>query len=735
MTRVLAVLQTVCQVALTGAGAAALAAALHLLNVGVELRLAWWMVAPFTPVLYAAIVFTWAPDQAGRRALLALGGLWAAHAYVGAVVALLLVLLEDLVPGAALRLAFWQFAPAVPLELLAALLMFRPFRHLLAPPPRVAPRADPTPVLEPVRTRAAAAVFGAHAPAPRRAPSPRRPVAAAATATAPATIEHAPRAEHTPRVAAPAVTVAANPTPAPVASPRDVPCGVDDEAVDGLLRIPFGKVAEQLPPDAFALPLDSVAARLEQPGELVVPRRLVVRQLGDGIVTVPWDAVEAQFPADVLVARNGDMAARIAGGRLVLPLEEVVRQLPLEVFKRAPRRPDIPDIDSFPLPFQPPSTSPPAPATTEPPPLPAKPRPATAPSPAIAAPSPALADPSPVVAEYPVALADLVPVAAEPSPREVEAAAHAVALLLPPAPTPVGEPARPPGPSPAASGAEGARLPSPSAPDTRSPRVDRSPALDGPRPLRAALARLTGLPVDVVRDAELTVFCAASPGEPSEALADIARRLRPFLDAGIRDAPLDQLTLRTGSAAIVLTRLDAAAGTPCVLAAGTRRGAALACLEQSSRRGAVADVPVPLPVAAGVVAQLPPVDVTPAILPPEVERLAASLVALGTPAAASFRRRTPPLELYVFAGRDVESSALARFTAGLCTALEADTDDASTAWTSITGRRGDELVIVERVAATLAGPRVLVAAGTSERPGRARLELERAARVLGTGRS
>src|SRR2546430_3153289 len=89
---------------------------------------------------------------------------------------------------------------------------------------------------------------------------------------------------------------------------------------------------------------------------LVVPQALIVPQLGEGVVQVEWDVVAGQFPPEVFAVPLSEVAARIVNGRLLLPLDEIVRQLSRDVFAASMARGpvEMPGLEEFPAPFRPP---------------------------------------------------------------------------------------------------------------------------------------------------------------------------------------------------------------------------------------------------------------------------------------------------------------------------------------------------------------------------------------------
>lgn len=148
----------------------------------------------------------------------------------------------------------------------------------------------------------------------------------------------------------------APPTPAgeePVAPRAEAPLPPPSEVGEPMIRIPFERVAGQLPAEAFRLPLDRVEANLLEPGYLLVPQRLLVPQLAEGHAEVAWAVVAEQFPPQLLAWEHSAIAHRLPGGVLGLPLDEVVRQLPADLLSVPGTTPDMRALEDFPLPFQP----------------------------------------------------------------------------------------------------------------------------------------------------------------------------------------------------------------------------------------------------------------------------------------------------------------------------------------------------------------------------------------------
>src|SRR5262245_17621866 len=340
--------------------------ALGLLLFRVELTLVapWWAPLAVAPILYTAIVTAIVPRfRLGRVAVAVLVAclvnLLLAALTAGSItmvepspyVATLVLTLSDL-PAAGWLRTIWA-----PLVLLA-------FRDLLATRSRyvtrgraTSPRATPEPV--------------APAPPPRPAPVPP-PLASAPPTPMP---EPAPR----PELSSPAVE--ATRRSAPVAPsktpPLVIPAAASVNPAD-LVRIPFERVADQFPPGSFSVAPADLGPRLRTSGHFLIPRSIVLPQLLEGAVRVSWDVVAPQIPADVLALTAEEIGRRLAAG-LSLPLDEIVRQLPADLFTLAGPSVDVRSLEDFPMPFQP-QVAPSEPATpaAEPVPVPSAARSASA---------------------------------------------------------------------------------------------------------------------------------------------------------------------------------------------------------------------------------------------------------------------------------------------------------------------------------------------------------------------
>jgi hypothetical protein len=333
----------------------------------------WWTRLVLPLLVYGLVVGRWLPRASviGRlEGAALLGGL---HA--------ILASLSDVVSAAiggapyhsALSEAFGGAAPAIALQLAFLPLVAWPLRHRLGPnlrsrlikaPARVAgPPARTGAVRAPAgrpTERSGLEMRGARHPAPM---APRTSVTRPVPPVSWACVPPVPVTSVAPSVeaAAPAAVVAELPVEAPAepangtgATSGHGPAGrpARDEG-DALLRITFARVESQLPPAAFSRPVTALGDDLHEPGILLVPRRLVVPQLAEGRVHVAWGVVADQFPRSSKRLADAAIAAEIANGGLVLPLDEIFRQLPPALFAVQGPAPELARLDEFPLPFEP----------------------------------------------------------------------------------------------------------------------------------------------------------------------------------------------------------------------------------------------------------------------------------------------------------------------------------------------------------------------------------------------
>ena len=197
-------------------------------------------------------------------------------------------------------------------------------------------------------------------------------------------ITRAPEIRPAPVEAAPVRAPVPPPAPAWVAAPPAEdpdPIGMEPPAgpeIDGpTVRISWSRVATELPVEAFHVPLDQVAERLREPGALLIPQSVVLPQLAEGLIRVGWDVVARQFPREAMAVSDAEMAERLPNG-IRLPLDEIVRQVPLDLFTASGPAADVRGLEYFPAPFQPllsdPAPEAPVESAADPVPLIARPR-------------------------------------------------------------------------------------------------------------------------------------------------------------------------------------------------------------------------------------------------------------------------------------------------------------------------------------------------------------------------
>jgi hypothetical protein len=703
---------------LTAAGVAAayvvIATGLFWLDLGDAGVAPIWVILAVPP-FYAVLSLFMLRRVSPKRRLSWTGGACLTHVLLGLAAAVVFSIVVDVTPMSALAHAFARLGPVPVLALIATPLALAPFRgRVLAPRstsrsararrPSVMPLppSAETPFAREARRRDTQA----EAPVP---PPPPAPVPAAAPA--------APSAPTTPTVTwtpAPPPPVWTHPaSPSPVESPA-VAADVTDDAV---VRVRFERVANQLPQDAFTLPLDRISESLREPHWLTVPRRIVLALLPEGAVQVDWAVVASQFPPLVYAGSDVEFRRKYPGLKLTLPLEDVLRQVPPGTFSLGPASNHIDGLDAFPPPFQPlqvPRDAPEASAATS--------SAASAPAATVAAP-PAVAPPARTTTRKPAAAP---PSVAAPTPPPVAP----VAAPPPPPPAPVAAPpppapAPPPPPPPAAAPppppprrAPAAAPPPAAAASRRTPAASRdvAPEIISRDALTRIAACLAGAGTfeswtGVVEGTPLVAFIA--PTVPRDAVTAVAARVAGLLGG----AAGEQVTVRTARAAIVVT----AAPTAIVVAA-RRPGAPVALLElRAARAAGLSGRPRE---GAGV----PPRALSSLAVDPRVAGVAGTLGAFGIVEPAVLTDAGGSARVYVFRepGREAEhlgELALAVWE-GLGRAREGDLG----ALASVVFRQGRRRILVRSIDGR--GTTLLAAAGPVAQPGRAWREVDRAAAVL-----
>ena len=603
-----------------------------------------------------------------------------------------------------------------------------------------APQIAPPPEIVPVRqTRSAPPVA---APAPVEPPPPAE---APMEHPEPVAMEPPPPVVREPVRERPAVDV-------PPAAPE-----IDEPAV----RISFGRVATELPAEAFHAPLDQVAERMRQPGALLVPRSIVLPQLAEGLIRVGWDVVAPQFPRADLAVSDAQMMERLPNG-IRLPLDEIVRQVPLDLFAAPGPAADVRGLESFPAPFQPllsdPAPEPPAPPVVQPamepaPPILTAPEPEPEPE-AVAAeepreatlePAPALApspEPEPIVAEEPAIDREPDPIEEIPAVPMVEAEAPldldtpvpadepeplviAPSRAVPPAPEPPAAPPR--------SWAEPVRAtpawtdPTPAAPIVTTLVPGPAEAAEARR-IVALLAPIAAFDVSVQAVEGVTVFAMASPTVAHETAVAVAGLALPLFTDRRPAWPVDQITLRGPETAVVLTPLGGPGDRGPVLAAAAPRGGALALLEILCRRAADDRPRRPAAPAHDVVSAGSP-SLASAAVSSRVEALSRTLTAFGDVTAGVMRDAESEAVLYFFLPAGDDLPAVGAFAQDLHAVMRKAAGSGAVFRTAIL-RSGDTLLVIQPEEIGHGRSIVIVAGGSVTRPGLAYRQVERAAAAL-----
>lgn len=604
-----------------------------------------------------------------------------------------------------------------------------------------------------------------------------------------AALEEAQAVVAEPAIPPPAEPAAESILEAPRHEPVAPPTVGDDADV---VRISFDRLASQLPGDSFLLPLDRVGANLIEPGRLRIPRALLLPQLGEGEVRVPWDVVAGQLPRQLLAVSEEELARQFVDG-LLLPLDEVIRQFPPETFAAAGPGPDVRQLESFPAPFQPlvPEAQPPAETPAAPVELsPVELAPIEEPATRVERESISLhvgtepelesaPEPEPIsfhvepesVPEPVAAVEAIIEIEEEEAPTLVlgdeslepphfdleplTAAEHrAGPLAFEPdeEPVPVLEiPDLEPEPALMEQlQAELAAAAASAAPETEAPHIEQAPmpkeptwvaaetaavppeALGAARRIAALMAPMTSLGVEAKVVNGVTVFTLASPGVSDELALTAARLMLPLLAAGHAPWPVDQLTLRGPGAALVFTPLGVPDACGPMLVAAVAQSGSLALLEILCRRAAATFTATGEsggPAASGNGGGRPQlIDMD---LPARARQIAATLGALGPVTAAALREVAGTRALYLFLPSGTDAREVGGFALEVGRAMAKATAEGAAFQVAVV-RSGQRCLVIRPDAGSGDRPHTVVAAGETAKPGLAFRQVERAVAALGS---
>jgi hypothetical protein len=719
----------------------ALVYVLGMADISPNLPLPWWAAQAVPPILYAIVVRLSARGMSVVRWIAATLCLWAVHVVLGALTTAFVsraglwsvdfTTVEALLPPA-LPGIFW-----VPLLLL-------PLRDLIGgrPPASAPPRRRTTdrqvggvrhngvPTQAPVPQHAAGTIARSgtppQPPAPKRAPSAARPMSdthrsrETRSSQRPLPVQRGPAVEdaHKSAAAGPVGDPASAPPPRRQAAPAD------DAPPDVLVRISFDRVAQQFPPGAFGAPLDRIEARLQEPGHLLIPQRLVLAQLAEGFVRAGWDVVARQFPRDVLSMTDEEIIRRLADGQLVLPLDELVPQLPADLFAPTGRAVDVERIAGIPAPFQP--------ALSE-----TRDRPAMPVAQAVTESPVSKAEWSFPDGERTDSRLPGVPVLEGVEPDRVLVGAADVqsesALAIDTRRLPrrgsIGSLAASPGPAWEGGAAD---APTPEAlPQPVEAVSERDESATRAR-VTALLAPLRPLAVGAESVDGTTLFTVSSSGLCSGPALAAARRLLPLIAEGRAPWPAQQLTMRGADVVLILTPLGPLDQGGPVLLCAVPPGGALASFERLSLRVAAEHGQTTEGLAAidrddGEEWQEP--DLLDSEPPTRVHQIAGTLGAFGPVTAHILRDAEMERDLYLFlpAGSDVRMTG--RFAGELDRFARTMVESGHTFHTAVL-RSGRRRLIIRLDHAAAGRAAIVVAGGETDRPGLAYRQIEGAAAVL-----
>jgi hypothetical protein len=708
--------------------------------------------------------------------------------------------------GAAVAFALWGSPAVTLLQLTAAPLIFARLRPLLSPraaraEARVAlaqRRAETPPIAAPSRQLGVPAT-DAPAPirpviAPAALPSQREPVAAppadARPSPAPGGIAPVsrplpsfvkpPTPSKGPIVASPAPAARATNPPAPTRpafvrpaavtarpvvkpaapttpivqaarQPDPTPEQPKSEATppkraidwtEPMIRVPFVRIAEQLPVEMFTRGRDGLNDTLRPGVSLLVPRNLLLPHLGEALAPVRWEIVADQFPLDELALTHEEIADRLPDGSLLLPLDEVIPQIPPALLALSTPPVDVHAIEEFPAPFQPHAPTPSGAAEAKD----AAPKAdALAEAGGVAREIEAPADAGRVAVEPTLeheAVPDMTP---EPDPETVPdpdlatPASIVQARLTRDAAAPDNEPTTREQPVTRARGAAREELVAPdeaAAPvaaepsDTHGDSTARNGRGEPARRIAALLGPLlNGLEIGQRDGAGATLVTVVAPTLSEDGVVRAAARIVPFLGDRRLPEPVTQATLSAAQATVVLTPFGSPVAGAILLTAVASRGS-LAWLERLSRTAArEAQLGATNGRHSGHSSDPGSgIELRATSVPAAVREVAGSLTAFGPVAPTLLRDHAGALSACLFLPRSLDALPLARFARDLHLALDGAEIGAIT---SVILKLGTHRLVLRALSGASGHVTMLMGVGRVDRPGLARIELDRAASRLG----
>jgi hypothetical protein len=746
------------------------------------------------PVFYVLVGLVSVRPLSVWRVIIATGAMCGVHAVLVMATGALFVIPDLVDYGAAVAFSLWGSPAVTMLQLTAAPLVLARLRPLIvqprpgargasdrrvdtaenasvsaAPTSRESSAAAPRPAAVTPRATAAIATQptakAPATPAPRPAPVVREPTLAAPTAGAAPT--PAPRAaplvisaEATPFVpSAPVVRAGATPSPAGQPVRRAL---VDP--VEPMVRVAFSRLADQLPVDMFARGRPGLSDMLRPGVSLFVPRGLLLPHLAEGVAPVKWKVVADQFPRDELVLTDAEISERLPDGSLLLPLDEVLPQIPAELLAAPKQAVSVAQAEEVPTPaktgveahevqefhvqelaalvLEPPKPEVAESDEAEPDEAGLEQAEPAAEAPADGEPE-AVEDAGPEAVEEDVAEIEAGDVAdSEIEPAEIASTAPTSVAPAPAVLAPVGlaptapapakpQPAEPEAPKPAVVVVQ-APKPQPE-PESRQFREANGIAVSHERTAEARrIARLlapvmNGLEIGERDGAGTPLVTAIAPTLSDDAVVATALRVVPWLSDPRLPEPVSQATLAASEATIVLTPFESTRGDALLVAAVASRGS-LARLERLSRSAAGEPPTAARNGARASEGSDPAHELRPTVVPPSMRELASSLTSFGPVAPAVLRDAAGLCRVCLFGPGTFEPSPLAQLARDLVGTLE---ETKIGPVTSVTLRLETQHLVVRALGSSAGQTTLLVVVGFMARPGLGRLELERAAKVIG----
>jgi hypothetical protein len=694
------------------------------------------------PVFYLLVGLVIVRPLTRSRLLTAAAAMCGIHAFL-VVVTGVLYTIPDLVEfAAAVAFALWGSPVVTLLQLTAAPLVFARLRPLILAPRSVShatgrvaqtPRSVEAPSGVTPRTLGAPRVETPSFPDPRGllAPSTAPRALATPVSTPSAVVQPVATTSVTPPPLAAPPPVAPSPLPSlikpsppiggPAASNPSRSISDDGEA---MVRVPFSRIADQLPVEMFARGREGLNATLRPGVSLLVPRRLILPHLGEGLAPVEWKAIADQFPWDELALSHDEIARRLPRGSLLLPLDEVVPQIPPQLLTLSTPPIDVYGIEEFPPPFQPHVPPPSEPAADEP-----EARSAPPASESTASVSRPREEPAP--REEPET----------PPEPELELVAEAEALLAEPDPVDEAEPIvdlEPVDEAADVTEPEPEVLVEPMALEESEPGAsDGEPPVTVERVRTAEAGRIAALLAPMMNGLEIAervesgtpLVTVVAPPVSEDAVVRTTARLVPYLTDTRLSEPATQATLTTADAAVVVTPIGSN-GDGAILVAALASRASLAWLERLSRsaagdgrgggsHGKAAGRGGESGSATGLRATS---------VPSSVSELADAMTAFGPVSPTVLRDPGGSLRACLFLPRSLEALPLAEYAHDLYGAL--DGTELGEVF-SVVLRVGAYCLLLRAMDGASSGGTVLVGGGPTDRLGLARIELDRAATRLG----